>query len=228
MMSVKCAHCDNDGRRWPRRRCRSNEAAVAPRRRHRSARAWPRHFVRSHGCFERKGEMLRERAAAHKREREREFDSACFLNFFAFQLLAFQLHFSFFGPWPCFFFLERTSKNPGDPCSLPARPTLRTARLLRPFYPLSRHLGTRFMVSWMALRAAPPSARGGRWQSRSKRSNQDRSSWLLVLPRARAPRSAAEVADPKDVLLNDAEFLVNAHEKVRRRRKAGERAMGSC
>ena len=80
------------------------------------------------------------------------------------------------------------------------------------------------MASPLTLRAAPACARGG-GQRRVRRSSKSILETSSLLPRAVSSRlqgSGSSVADPKEVLLNDAEFLLDAHEKVRALRERGD------
>lgn len=89
------------------------------------------------------------------------------------------------------------------------------------------------MASPLTLRAAPACARGGRQRrargsSKSTLETTTSSSSLLVVPRAVSNRSGSNsIADPKEVLLNDAEFLLDAHEKVRALKEASEKSCSS-
>jgi hypothetical protein len=74
------------------------------------------------------------------------------------------------------------------------------------------------MISPLTLRAAPGSTRGGRQRrERSSRSILERRSSPLLARAVSFRRQGggdASIAAPKEVFLNDAEFLLNAHEKV--------------
>lgn len=91
----------------------------------------------------------------------------------------------------------------------------------------------RSMSPSLSLRAAPSSARGARqrrMRSRGSSSSKSSSSSQALLPpvgatsgqRSSQAAPVAVVADPKATLLNDAEFILNAHEKVKTKWRAKE------